>query len=271
MSQKNIIETKLFPRQIKGMNWVGLQTLIKKEVGRFVNVYTQTIVAPVITTLLFYSVFALAFGGITRTIGDIPYMVFLAPGLVMMTMVQNAFANTSSSMVIAKVAGNIVDVLMPPLSPFELYSGFIIGGILRGVFVGLAVAIVVKIFVGLEIHSLFHIIAFALLGNMMLSAIGLAAGIWSQKFDHIAAVTNFLVTPLTFLSGTFYSINQLPEIWHGLALYNPFFYMIDGFRYGFIGHSDGNVTIGLIVLVVFNVLISLLTLQMLRTGYKMKT
>lgn len=271
MSQKNLIETKLAPRQIKGMNWVGLQTLIKKEVGRFINVYTQTIIAPVITTLLFYSVFALAFGGITRTIGDIPYMVFLAPGLVMMTMVQNAFANTSSSMVIAKVAGNIVDVLMPPLSPMELYLGFIIGGILRGVFVGIVVAIVVKLFVGLEVHSLFHVIAFALLGNMMLSAIGLAAGIWSQKFDHIAAVTNFLVTPLTFLSGTFYSINQLPEVWHGLALYNPFFYMIDGFRYGFIGHADGNVTVGLMVLIGANAFISLLTLHMLRTGYKMKT
>ena len=271
MSQKNIIETKLAPRQIKGMNWVGLQTLIKKEVGRFVNVYTQTIVAPVITTLLFYSVFALAFGGITRTIGDIPYMVFLAPGLVMMTMVQNAFANTSSSMVIAKVAGNIVDVIMPPLSPLELYLGFIIGGVLRGVFVGVVVSIVVAVFVGLQVHSLFHIIAFALLGNMMLSAIGLAAGIWSQKFDHIAAVTNFLVTPLTFLSGTFYSINQLPEVWHGLALYNPFFYMIDGFRYGFIGHSDGNVTIGLFVLIVANILLSFLILQMLRTGYKIKT
>ncbi len=271
MNSAKLQEQKLQPRKIIGMNVVGLQTLIKKEVGRFINVYTQTIIAPVVTTLLFYAVFALAFGGVARTIGDIPYLVFLAPGLVMMTMVQNAFANTSSSMVIAKVQGNIVDILMPPLSPTELYAGFVIGGICRGLFVGAVVIIVVSAFVGLSIHSIPHIIAFAILGNMMLASIGLAAGVWSQKFDHIAAVTNFLVTPLTFLSGTFYSINQLPEIWHDLALYNPFFYMIDGFRYGFIGHADGNVWIGLVTLVIANILLSALTLWMLRTGYKIKT
>lgn len=271
MSDAKINQDPLAPRKIKGMNRVGLQTLIEKEVGRFINVYTQTIVAPVITTLLFYAVFALAFGGITRTIGDTPYLVFLAPGLVMMTMVQNAFANTSSSMVIAKVQGNIVDVLMPPLSAGELYWGYVIGGIFRGLCVGVVVGIVVHLFVGMQIHSLFHIIAFAILGNMMLASIGLAAGIWSQKFDHIAAVTNFLVTPLTFLSGTFYSISQLPGIWQEIALYNPFFYMIDGFRYGFIGHADGNVTIGLLLLLAVNILLALLTLWMLRSGYKIKT
>ena len=271
MSQENSNPINLQPRKIVGMNYVGLQTLVKKEVGRFMNVYTQTVVAPVVTTLLFYAVFALAFGGVARTIGEIPYLVFLAPGLVMMTMVQNAFANTSSSMVIAKVQGNIVDILMPPLSPTELYLGFIIGGICRGLMVGTVVIIVVSLFVGLQIHSIPHIIAFAVLGTMMLSSIGLAAGVWSQKFDHIAAVTNFLVTPLTFLSGTFYSINQLPEIWHAFAVYNPFFYMIDGFRYGFIGHADGNVMVGLACLVVVNALLAWLTLWMLRTGYKIKT
>lgn len=262
---------ELTPRKINGMNVVGLQTLVKKEVGRFINVYTQTVVAPVITTLLFYAVFALAFGGITRTIGNLPYLEFLAPGLVMMTMVQNAFANTSSSMVIGKVAGSIVDIIMPPLSPLEMYLGYVIGGILRGLIVGVVVAIFVALFVGLNIHSVLHIIGFAILGNMLLASIGLAAGIWSQKFDHIAAVTNFLVTPLTFLSGTFYSITQLPEFWKGLALYNPFFYMIDGFRYGFIGHADGNVTTGLFVLLIANVMITALTLRMLKTGYKMKS
>ncbi|MEZ5903051.1 MAG: ABC transporter permease [Alphaproteobacteria bacterium] len=271
MEMSDFKEQNLQPRKIVGLNAIGLQTLVKKEVGRFVNVYTQTIVAPVVTTLLFYAVFALAFGGITRTIGDIPYLVFLAPGLVMMTMVQNAFANTSSSMVIAKVQGNIVDILMPPLSPTELYLGFVIGGVCRGLMVGAVVIIVVSIFVGLNIYSIPAILIFALLGNMMLSSIGLAAGIWSQKFDHIAAVTNFLVTPLTFLSGTFYSITQLPEVWHALALYNPFFYMIDGFRYGFIGHADGNVYVGLALLTFVNVLLSMLTLWMLRTGYKIKT
>lgn len=261
----------LNPRKINGINIVGLQTLVGKEVGRFINVYTQTVVAPVVTTLLFYAVFALAFGGLTRTIGDVGYMVFLAPGLIMMTMVQNAFANTSSSMVIAKVQGNIVDILMPPLSPLELCLGFVIGGVFRGLMVGTVVAVVVYFFVGLQIHSLFYILAYALLGNMMLASIGLAAGVWSQKFDHIAAVTNFVVTPLTFLSGTFYSITQLPGVWQSVALYNPFFYMIDGFRYGFIGHSDGNVNIGLAVLIITNLAITILTYRMLKTGYKIKT
>lgn len=264
-------EESLTPRKIKGMNWIGLQTLVKKEVGRFINVYTQTIIAPVVTTLLFYAVFALAFGGVARTIGDMPYLTFLAPGLVMMTMVQNAFANTSSSMVIGKVQGNIVDILMPPLSPTELYLGFVIGGIARGLMVGVVVITVVSIFVGLNIHSIPHILAFAILGNMMLASIGLAAGIWSQKFDHIAAVTNFLVTPLTFLSGTFYSIHQLPEIWHVMAEYNPFFYMIDGFRYGFIGHADGSLMTGFVMLFVVNILLVWLNLWMLKTGYKIKT
>lgn len=276
MSQKNtysLTDKKgvLTPRKIKGINVVGLKTLIGKEVGRFMNVYTQTITAPVMTTLLFYAVFALAFGGITRTIGDLPYLEFLAPGLIIMTMVQNAFANTSSSMIIAKVAGNIVDIIMPPLSAGELFVGYVVGGILRGLAVGVAVVIVVALFVGLNIHSIFHIVAFALLGNMLLSSIGLAAGIWSQKFDHVAAVTNFLVTPLTFLSGTFYSITQLPDFWRDLALYNPFFYMIDGFRYGFIGHSDGDVMTGLLVLIGVNIAMAILILKMLKTGYKMKT
>lgn len=264
-------QNSLDPREIKGINIVGLQTLIGKEVGRFINVYTQTVIAPVVTTLLFYAVFALAFGGVTRTIGDIPYLTFLAPGLIMMTMVQNSFANTSSSMVIAKVQGNIVDILMPPLSAGELYWGYIIGGITRGIMVGGVVGIVVALTVGVTLHSILYIFAFAVLGTMMLSSIGLAAGIWSQKFDHIAAVTNFLVTPLTFLSGTFYSINQLPEFWAHLAHFNPFFYMIDGFRYGFIGQSDGNVVIGLIFLTIINIVLGMTTWWMIKSGYKIKS
>jgi ABC-2 type transport system permease protein len=258
-------------RKITGVNWIGLQTLVYKEVGRFMNVYSQTIVAPMITTLLFYAVFALAFGGVTRQVGDVPYMAFLAPGLIMMTMVQNSFANTSSSMVIAKVQGNIVDILMPPLSANEFYLGFMIGGVLRGLVVGCATAFIIAVTVGLAISNIFIILAFAVLGTMMLSSLGLAGGIWSEKFDHIAAVTNFVVTPLTFLSGTFYSISQLPPFWQNLAHYNPFFYMIDGFRAGFIGHSDGNVLVGLAVLVTANLFLSFLCLRMIKTGYKIKS
>ena len=258
-------------QKITGINWVGLQTLVRREVGRFLNVYTQTLVAPVITTLLFYAVFALAFGGIQRHVGDVPYMVFLAPGLVIMTMVQNAFANTSSSVVISKVQGNIVDVLMPPLSSLEIYVGYVTGSVMRGVCVGFVTLVVMSFFVHFEIHSVPIIIAYGVLGSMFMGSLGLAAGIWSEKFDHIAAVTNFVVTPLTFLSGTFYSIHQLPGIWQQIAFYNPFFYMIDGFRYGFIGHADGNVAVGLSVLVAVNVFLAVLTFLMLRTGYKIKS
>ena len=268
----NVIPQQIVkPRTMGFMNVEGLLTLVKKEVGRFLNVYTQTILAPVITTLLFYAVFSLALGGVTRVIGDVPYMQFLAPGLIMMTMVQNAFANTSSSMVISKVQGNIVDVLMPPLTATELFIGYVAGGVLRGLAVGLAAGIAVSFFVDTSIYSVFYIIAFAVLGTMMLSSLGLAGGIWSEKFDHIAAVTNFLVTPMTFLSGTFYSIERLPQVWQNVAHYNPFFHMIDGFRYGFIGQSDGDPMTGVMFLIVVNIALGALCLWMFRTGYKIKS
>ena len=266
MKQSNNLQVKT----VQGLNTIGLLTLIKREVGRFLNVYMQTIVAPVVTTLLFYTVFALAFGGIQRNVGNIPFMEFLAPGLIIMTMVQNSFANTSSSLVISKVQGNIVDILMPPLSALEIFLGFVTGSVIRGLTVGIVTVIVVQFFVPLHFHNIFLILTYAFLGTMMMGALGLAAGIWSEKFDHIAAVTNFIVTPLTFLSGTFYSIHQLPGIWSNVALFNPFFYMIDGFRYGFIGQADGNVMIGIVVLITINVLLTSLALWMLRTGYKIK-
>lgn len=265
------IGAALEPRTIPSVNIIGLKTLVKKEVGRFINVYTQTIVAPVVTTMLFYAVFALAFGGIAKTVGGIPYMAFLAPGLIMMTMVQNAFANTSSSIVIAKVQGNIVDVLMPPLSAGEFVTGYIAGGVLRGVLVGVVCVAVVWAIVGIDIHSVAAILFYAMAGNMLLATLGLAAGIWSEKFDHIAAVTNFIVTPLTFLSGTFYSAEQLPAFWSKLVHYNPFFYMIDGFRYGFTGHADGNLPVGAAVLLGINILLAVLVYRMVKTGYKIKS
>lgn len=273
MSQSDFIPigSELKPRVIPSVNMIGLKTLIWKEVGRFINVYTQTIIAPLVTTLLYYAVFALAFGGVARTVGEIPYLTFLAPGLIMMTMVQNAFANTSSSIMIAKVQGNIVDVLMPPLSAGELFVGYVIGGIVRGLMVGIVCALAVWISVGMEVHHVWAILAYAVLGNMMLSSIGLAAGIWSQKFDHIAAVTNFIVTPLTFLSGTFYSASVLPGMWQTLVHFNPFFYMIDGFRYGFTGHADGSIAAGLVTLLVLNLFLGWMTLRMIATGYKIKS
>lgn len=257
--------------RIKGVNWIGLYTLIEREINRFIKVYMQTIVAPIVTTLLFFTVFALAFGGLSREIGDVPYMEFLAPGLVIMSMVQNAFSNTSSSLVIAKVQGNIVDLLMPPLSNMELLVGFITGAVVRGLVVGLVTIVAMSFFVTVHIYDIGVIVLFGFLGTLMMSLLGMAGGIWSEKFDHIAAVTNFIVMPLTFLSGTFYSVEQLPGIWQGLAHYNPFFYMIDGFRSGFIGQADSHIGVGIAVLVAINVALGVLVLWMLRTGYKIKS
>lgn len=257
-------------QRIGRVNWVGLQTLYLKEVQRFLKVFTQTVAAPVITTLLFYTVFALALGGIVRRAGDVPFLHFIAPGLVMMSVLQNAFANTSSSVLIAKVQGNIVDILMPPLSPLELALGWVGGGITRGLIVGIAAMIAITIFVPTGIHNVAFIAFYALMASMMLSLIGVIGGIWADKFDHIAAITNFVVTPLAFLSGTFYSIERLPDTWQWVAHMNPFFYMIDGFRFGFIGHADSNLAIGILLVTAINGALWWLVLRMLKTGYKLK-
>ena len=261
----------LQPRPIGCVNWLGLWVLTGKETNRFVKVYAQTIVAPVITTLLFYIVFAFALGGNQRSIGDTPYLAFLAPGLIMMSMAQNAFANTSSSLVISKVQGNIVDVLMPPLSAFELTVGYTIGGIARGVAVGLVSVICLAFITPMYIHSLFYVLYHAVMGSMMLALMGVIGGIWSEKFDHMAAVQNFIVMPATFLSGTFYTADRLPLGWQFLCHLNPFFYMIDGFRYGFIGVSDGTLHSGLAVLAAANLFLLGVAYRLISTGYKLKS
>jgi ABC-2 type transport system permease protein len=259
------------PRPIGLVNWVGLKTLITRETGRFLNVYMQTLIAPVVTLLLYYAVFSMALGSAGRMIENVPYLQFLAPGLIMMTMVQNAFANTSSSIVIAKVQGNIVDVLLPPLSSVELFVGFVMGGVIRGLMVGVVAVLVVLPFVTLGVDSIAKIMLFGVLGCLLLAGLGLLAGLWSQKFDHIAAVTNFIVTPLTFLSGTFYDARSLPQPWHDLAYLNPFFYMIDGFRSGFIGFAESNWVVGAGVVGASIIVIFALTLWLLEKGYKIKT
>lgn len=259
------------PRRFGAVNWVGLWTLCLKEIRRFVKVYTQTLIAPVVTTLLFLAIFTLALGGGTRVIGGVPFAEFLAPGLIMMAIAQNAFANTSSSIVIAKVQGNVVDLLMPPLSPSELTVGFISGGVVRGLAVGLVVAGTMAIFVPLHIHHWGYVIFHAVAASLLLSLLGALGGIWADKFDHIAAVTNFIITPLSFLSGTFYSIERLPGFWQTIAFANPFFYMIDGFRYGFIGHADAAPHLGLLVLLGADLALWWLCHHLIAIGYKLKT
>lgn len=258
------------PRRMGRVNWRGLWELYLKEVRRFVKVWLQTIAAPMVTSLLFLAIFALALGRSVQHIGGVSFMEFLAPGLIMMTMVQNAFANTSSSVLISKVQGNIVDVLMPPLSAGELAVGIAGGGVTRGLVVGVAVAAGMAFFVDLHVHNVGYILFHAVGASLMLSLLGLLAGVWSDKFDHMAAVTNFIITPLSFLSGTFYSIDRLPENFQVFAHFNPFFYMIDGFRYGFLGHDDALPLTGLAVVGVTNLVLLAASYLMLRSGYKLK-
>ena len=253
-----------------GPNWLGLWTLYWREVRRFLKVYTQTLIAPVVTTLLFLAIFSLALGRAVESAGGVPFMEFLAPGLIMMAIAQNAFSNTSASVVISKIQGNIVDTLMPPLTAHELTFGIAMGGATRGVAVGLVVAAAMAPFVPLHAAHPVFILYHAVMASLMLSLLGIIGGIWSEKFDHIAAVTNFVVTPLTFLSGTFYTVERLPEAGQIIAHLNPFFYVIDGFRYGCIGYSDMPPMLGVVVMAGINLALWLLCWRMFATGYKLK-
>ena len=258
------------PVQRGRVNWLGAYTLLLKECKRFLKVYLQTIGSPMITTLLFLAVFALSMGRTATVVSGVPFLEFLAPGLIMMAMVQNAFANTSSSLVISKIQGNIVDLLMVPLSAAEQTAAIAIGGMLRGLAVGLAVAISMIPFVDFHFAFPLLVIYHAIMGCLMLSLLGMMGGIWADKFDHLAFVTNFVVTPLSFLSGTFYSIQRLPPLFKTIALANPFFFMIDGFRAGFIGHGDSDILTGVLVVGIANVVLLIATWRMLDTGYKLK-
>jgi ABC-2 type transport system permease protein len=263
------------PRTYGAINWLGLWTLYKREVGRFLKVWMQTILAPVISTLLFMTVFKLAFGNRGELTGDfsgLTYNAFLAPGLIVMAMLQNAFQNSSSSLTIAKVQGSQVDFLMPPLSPLELTVGFIFGAVTRGVIVGV-VAASGSHFSGLaslSISNLIPVIWFGLMATISLAAVGAMGGIWADKFDHLAAVSNFVIVPLTFLSGTFYDINVLIEPFITLAHFDPIFYLIDGFRYGFLDAANSDLTIGYLVTGGVALATSAGVWAMIKSGYKLK-
>ncbi len=255
---------------IHAVNWLGLWTLYEREVRRFMKVGLQTVAAPMVTTLLFMAVFALAIGANRPDVAGVPFLQFLAPGLVMMAIAQNAFANTSSSIMIGKVQGNIVDILMPPLNAHELTLAITLGGVTRGLVVGFAVIVAMMAFVPLSIASVSFVVFHAIAAAVMLSLLGVMAGIWADKFDHMAAITNFIITPLSFLSGTFYSITRLPETFQIIAHFNPFFYMIDGFRYGFIGHADGSLMLGITVMLGVNAVLWFVCWRMFDKGYKLK-
>ncbi len=259
------------PIQIDQINWIGLQTLYFREVQRFMKVAMQTLAAPVITSILFLMVFSVAIGHRAGLSGRVDFVTFLVPGLVMMAVLQNAFANTSSSIVVSKVQGNIVDLLMPPLGPGELLAGLAAGGITRGIMVGIVAAICLTGLGGLGLPSQPVVaMAFLFLGSLLMALAGILAGIMANKFDEIAAITNFVIQPLAFLSGTFYSVNRLPAPFDTIATLNPVFYVIDGFRYGMIGVADRSIVIGLIGLTVLNLVLGYVCYRVLCSGWRLK-
>ena len=251
-------------------NWVGLKTLYMREIRRFSKVYIQTILAPVITTLVFLAIFSLAIGKLRGEINGVPFIEFLAAGLIMMAIIQNSFANAASSIMAAKMQGNIVDTLMPPLTANELVLAYASGGATRGIVVGLTVGLAVSIFVDLSINNAFFIIFYFIAASYMLAMLGIIGGIWANRQDHMTVINGFIITPLSFLSGTFYSIERLPEGLKLIALVNPFFYAIDGLRTGFTGKSDGPLLPGFFVLVIIDLILWLICWRMFSTGYKLK-
>ena len=257
---------------LSGVNWGGLKTLYIKEVRRFFKVQMQTVWAPAITTLLYLAIFTVALGRGGRTVMGVPFADFIAPGLIVMAMLQNAFANASFSLLVGKIQGNIVDYLMPPLSTGELIAGLVGAAVTRAFLVGFAVWLAMLLWPGVSVvvRRPELLLWFGLMGALLLSFLGLLTSIWAEKFDHAAAVTNFVVTPLSLLSGTFYSVHQLSPTFQAVSHANPFFYVISGFRAGFLGTSDSPLLIGAAGLLALNVALWALCYSLLRSGWKIK-
>ena len=262
----------LAPREYNGVNWLGLQTLYLKEVRRFWKVGMQTVASPVVTVLLYMLVFVVATKG-ARPAGPnaVDFAQFVAPGLIMMSILNNAFANASSSLIQAKIMGTSPDFLTPPLSPFELAAGFTLGAATRGVVVGLVTALAAWPFARFGVSNFAAILYFGLVASLLMGLVGVLTGLWSEKFDQLAAVTNFVVMPLTFISGTFYSVTKLPEPFRSATHFNPVFYLIDGFRYGFTGVSDGNLGIGVVYTGALTAGLMIACYLVFRSGWRLKS
>ena len=248
----------------------GFYALFYKEVKRFWRVIFQTVAAPVLTAILYLMIFGHVLEDHVKVYDTIGYTAFLIPGLVMMSLLQNSFANTSSSLIQSKITGNLIFVLLAPLSHFEFFSAYVLAAMVRGIAVGAGVFLATCWFTDISFHQPLWILVFGLLSAALLAALGLIAGIWAEKFDQLAAFQNFFIMPATMLSGVFYSIHSLPPIWQTISHFNPFFYMIDGFRYGFFGISDVSPWFSLAVIGVFFIGVAALTLKLLSSGYKLR-
>ncbi|MCM2561511.1 ABC transporter permease [Lutimaribacter sp. EGI FJ00015] len=263
-------EMEMGTRRFGSVNWLGLYTLCQREIQRFTSIWMQTLIAPLVTAGLFLVIFTIAIGPSRGDVMGVAFTTFIAPGLMMMTVIQNSFANTSSSLIGSKVQGNIVDTLMPPLSPLEIVLGYIAGGVGRGLFVALPIALGLWLFLGIVPQNPLLALVFVLLGSAMMGALGIVGGIIAQKFDQMAAITNFIVTPLAFLSGTFYSVEALPPGLREITHVNPVFYVIDGGRRGMLGISDSSPWLGLAVICATTLIVGYLAWFMVRRGYRLK-
>ena len=259
------------PRVYGGVNWEGLKTLYLKEVRRFWKVGMQTVASPVVTVLLYMLVFVVATKGARPGAAGVPFTQFVAPGLIMMSILNNAFANSSSSLIQAKIMGTSPDFLTPPLSAFELCAGFALGAATRGILVGVVTAIAAWPFSRFGVFNLLAVLYFAAMASLMMGLLGVLTGLWAEKFDHLATVTNFVIMPLTFISGTFYSTRALPEPFHTITHFNPVFYLIDGFRYGFIGHADGSLLLGALYTAGLTTALAIGCWAIFKSGWRLKT
>ena len=248
----------------------GFSTLFRKEITRFWKVSFQTVLAPVLTALLYLLIFSHVLEEHVQVYPGVRYTAFLVPGLAMMSLLQNSFANSSSSLIQSKITGNIIFVLLPPLSHFEFFAAYVLASVVRGVMVGFGVFAITALFVPVPVQNVLWVLSFALLGSALLGTLGIIAGIWAEKFDQLAAFQNFIIVPLTFLSGVFYSMHSLPPFWQEVSRFNPFFYMIDGFRYGFFGVSDVSPRLSFVIVGGCLLALSFATLSLLKRGYKLR-
>ena len=252
------------------MNIYGCISVYNKEVKRFLKVYNQTLIAPIINSLLFLAIFTLAIGKKIQFGENISFSAFMVPGLIAMVIIQNSFANSSSSITMAKVLGHIIDFLIPPLSSTSLTLAICLAAATRGIMVGILSYFTFKIFIPMGIYDPLAVIIYLILTSLALGSLGLLCGLYANNFDQMSAITSYIITPLSFLSGTFYSIKSLPEIWQQVSLLNPFFYMIDGMRYSITGYHDGNLIVGFIYLCIFNLFLILISIYWLKSGYRVK-